>query len=249
MGKFVAEFAKRHVPGSAIHGEAPVARGASSPPVDAPGAGMAGDPRSGSAAVGVPAAFSASASLRPAPSSSPPLNPYAPPAEGTFVSPPQADSNVEEIRRRYLNREASIRSVGALYLFGGGFLAVVSPFALVGDGPRGIMLFVFLFMFVWGVAQLLVGHGLRLMAPWSRLPTMMFQAIGLLGFPIGTLISGYILYLVGSKDGAFVLSTEYQEVVRATPHIRYKTSIVVWIVLGLLVLSLLAAGVVAAMAG
>jgi len=68
---------------------------------------------------------------------------------------------------------------------------------------------------------------------------------GLLGFPIGTLISVYILYLLFSQKGADVCSPQYQAVIAATPHIRYRTS---KIVIGLLVLVavLVAIGVAAA---
>ena len=65
---------------------------------------------------------------------------------------------------------------------------------------------------------------------------IVLSAIGLLGFPIGTLISAYFLYLLVSEKGKVVFSDEYKEVIRKTPHIRYKTSIVVWIFLGLLLL-------------
>jgi hypothetical protein len=53
--------------------------------------------------------------------------------------------------------------------------------------------------------------------------------------PIGTLINAYILYLVFSRKGRTILSEDYQQVIAATPHIKYKTSIIVWIFLGLLV--------------
>jgi hypothetical protein len=42
-----------------------------------------------------------------------------------------------------------------------------------------------------------------------------------------------------------VFSDEYQAVIRQTPHIKYRTSIVVWICFGLLLL-LLGAGILAA---
>jgi hypothetical protein len=61
-----------------------------------------------------------------------------------------------------------------------------------------------------------------------------FGAIGLLGFPVGTLIAGYLLYLLWSEKGNVVFSPRYQRVMQATPHIKYKTSIIVWIFLGLL---------------
>jgi hypothetical protein len=46
----------------------------------------------------------------------------------------------------------------------------------------------------------------------------------------------YILYLLFSKKGATVFSEEYQRVIAATPEIKYRTSIVIWILLALLLL-------------
>ena len=53
---------------------------------------------------------------------------------------------------------------------------------------------------------------------------------------IGTLINGYIIWLILSKKGRLILSPEYAAIVEATSHIKYRTSIVVWILLGLIVL-------------
>jgi hypothetical protein len=48
------------------------------------------------------------------------------------------------------------------------------------------------------------------------------------------LINGYILYLVFSEKGRRVFSPEYQEIIRQTPHVKYQTSIIVKIFVGLL---------------
>src|SRR4030095_8127226 len=96
--------------------------------------------------------------------------------------------------------------------------------------------------------QLWVGTGLRRLRRWARIPTGILSGIGLLGFPIGTIINGYILYLIFSQKGKVVFSDEYRAVIEQTPHIKYRTSIVVWIVLGLLLL-LIAAGIIAAVIG
>ena len=69
----------------------------------------------------------------------------------------------------------------------------------------------------------------------------MLAGFGLLGFPIGTLINAYILYLFLSKKGRTIYSPEYQEVIAATPHVKYRTSIVVWILLALVVVLIAAA--------
>jgi hypothetical protein len=62
------------------------------------------------------------------------------------------------------------------------------------------------------------------------------------------LINGYILYLVFSQKGKTVFSDEYQAVIQQTPHIKYRTSIIIWILLGLVAL-LLAIGLFATIFG
>ena len=54
-----------------------------------------------------------------------------------------------------------------------------------------------------------------------------------------------VLYLIFSKKGAMVFSDEYKEIIRQTPEMKYRTSIVVWIFLGLLVL-LIVVGIISA---
>lgn len=88
---------------------------------------------------------------------------------------------------------------------------------------------------VLGIAYVIVGWGLRALRSRARTPAIVLAAIGLLGFPIGTLINAYILWLVVSRKGRMVLSSEYASIVEATPHIKYRTSMVVWISLGAIV--------------
>ena len=54
----------------------------------------------------------------------------------------------------------------------------------------------------------------------------------------------YILYLLLSKEGTVVFSDHYKQVIAQTPHIQYKTSVIVWILL-LLVLTLLGLAILA----
>ncbi len=86
------------------------------------------------------------------------------------------------------------------------------------------------------ILQFWVGLGLQKLIPWTRIAGIVFAAIGLLGFPIGTLISIYFLYLLVSKKGEYVFSDEYRQIREQTPHIRYKTSMILWIFVGLIVI-------------
>jgi glucose-6-phosphate-specific signal transduction histidine kinase len=68
-----------------------------------------------------------------------------------------------------------------------------------------------------------------------KMLAIIISAIGLLGFPCGTILSAYLLYLLLSPKGEMVFSEGYKDIVRATPHIKYRTSIIVWILLFLLI--------------
>lgn len=171
-------------------------------------------------------------------------NPYQTPEANVDVV--NTDDNAEAIRREFINHEASIRSIGLLYYLGTLALAI-SAIVMLFDFNSGQMtvdaLFLALFL---GLAALYywIGSGLRALRPNVRIVAGIFAALGLLSFPIGTIINGYILYLLFSKKGERVFSADYQAIVDATPHIKYKTSIIVWILLALLILMIGAAVVI-----
>jgi hypothetical protein len=76
---------------------------------------------------------------------------------------------------------------------------------------------------------LLAAAGVALLANRAALGGTTAIGLGLLFMSI---IPMYILYLLLSKKGSMVFSTEYREIIAATPHIKYKTS---WIVKGCLI--------------
>jgi hypothetical protein len=56
-------------------------------------------------------------------------NPYA--VEASTYLAPQELTDVESIRKRYLGHEASVKSIGTLYLLGGVFSLLISAVYLV----------------------------------------------------------------------------------------------------------------------
>ena len=56
-----------------------------------------------------------------------------------------------------------------------------------------------------------------------------------LGYLVMGLIVGYILYLLLSPKGSVVFSPAYKEIIAQTPHIKYRTSLILKIVLVLFV--------------
>ena len=119
------------------------------------------------------------------------INPYAPP-EATLTELEPFDlggdlAEVEAIRRKHLNHEASVRSIGSLHYFGAvvgffiGFcddrdgLVVTASNRLPGEclcSPRSS-----LFYLVLGGLQLALGIGLRRLQSWARWTDVAFIAV------------------------------------------------------------------------
>ena len=160
-------------------------------------------------------------------------------------APPQANlvrTDDEGARQELLAHEASMRSGGALYVLNASILLLISV-AVAGDRSVGPIGGVYV---VLGVVQFIVGVGMLRLDPRTRIPVGIISGLSLLGFPIGTLLHGYILWLYFSEKGQRVLTPEYLALVERTPHIRYKSSPVV-VALGVILLALVALGVAAAL--
>ena len=203
-------------------------------------------------------------------------NPYAP--SGSSYGDASLDANfdlsqAELIRKSHLSHEANIQGFGCLYTLGG-ILGILGAIFYVGIGilvmaggvvPKGLESMVFgaggdrlvsgglttlvgvVFLAI-AVAQLFAGRSMQTLNPSGKILAIVVAAIGMLQFPCGTLISGYLLYLLVSAKGRTVFSSAYKEVMQATPHIRYRTSIIVWIFLFILI-GVLLLGVLAAIFG
>ena len=141
-------------------------------------------------------------------------------------------SGAEQIRTEHIKHEASVKSIGLLYFLGGTVLLLLGLLSFFGG--QAVSVLAGLAFAGIGAGQIATAIGLRKLKSWARIPTGILSGIGLLGFPFGTLINGYILYLIFCRKGATVFSDEYKQVIAETPHIKYRTSVVVWIFLGLL---------------
>jgi hypothetical protein len=99
-----------------------------------------------------------------------------------------------------------------------------------------------------------LGYGLRHLLTWARWTETAFLLIGTLAsvvgmialfvtgqpelsvaYIFGLLLYSYLLYLLLSAKGAMVFSPGYKEIIEKTPHIKYKTSLIVKIAIGLFV--------------
>jgi len=171
------------------------------------------------------------------------MNRYAPPT-ATVSDVVNVAGDAEAVRAEHIKHEASVKSVGTLYYIGGVVLtlATLGLFAADVIAEANTLMVVMLALYaVFAAVSFVLGYGVRKLAAWVRIPIVIVSCIGLLGFPMGTLINGYILYLMLSEKGRRIFEPDYADIVAATPHIKYRTSILVWIVLGVLLLAIVAA--------
>jgi hypothetical protein len=159
---------------------------------------------------------------------------------------PVTGVTAEEVRKKHINHEASVKSIGTLYYLGAILMIIAgicTAFSHEEIAPAG-RFFVVAFLIGLSIFQIWVGRGLRKLKSWARIVTGIWSGIGLLGFPLGTLVNAYILYLILCKKGSTVFSSDYKQVIAATPHIKYKTHILIWIFL-LILITFLLLGIVA----
>lgn len=175
-----------------------------------------------------------------------PLNPYAAPKSD--VSLP-VSSDTEAARHLLLKHEATAKSVGTLFILGSLFAIYVGGASiyyasLMGFG--GQMAYSWLLV-AMGLVQFWVALGLRKLNPKARIPGLIFGVLGLVSFfivspgaegtagnTVGIIITLYILYILGCDKGRRVFSEEYARVIAATPHIKYRSPLLVRVLLWLL---------------
>jgi len=167
-----------------------------------------------------------------------------------------ASTDAEATRLAYFSHEQNVRSIGTFFYFSGGLTLLLAVFLLAcgliatlggkenSSGPLAIITVeVLIFVVVGGLSLWAAGKFKRL-DPRGRIPGTILAALGLLSIPVGTVINGFILYLIYSEKGRFVFSDQYRSVVDATPQIVCKMALWVKIVLGLMILAFLSVVVI-----
>jgi hypothetical protein len=166
------------------------------------------------------------------------------------VAPPPvaATAGAEATRLAYLSHEQNVRSIGTYFYFNGALLLFFAVIVLVcgvisfaGGQQNAISSMVVLavegvIFGLLGALTLWSAGRFRRLDRSAVVPGTIIAAIGLLSIPIGTIISGFILYLIYSEKGRYVFSDPYHSVVSATPQITWKTALWVKILVGLFIL-------------
>ncbi len=181
----------------------------------------------------------------------------SPPASAAPLAPvvttADAYADAAALRREHLHREAAIRSIGTVYFISAGLAilgalmvvirVVILPGNVDEDSPTGLLIF----LSALSAALIVVGRGVRALVRWTRIPVILLSGLGLLAIPIGTLVHGFVLWLVLSAKGRTVFSEEYAAAVAATPDIVLPRSplpaVFLALILGLMVFALVAPAV------
>jgi hypothetical protein len=166
-----------------------------------------------------------------------------------------SNSDLEAIRRKHLNRETNIKAVGFLAALGGiGCLLKGVSDLTVAVVPAVVLI-------AMGSGMLFAGARMRKLEPLGRTIYTVVAAVGVVGQFVdfaqtkqgsslmGVGITLAFLSLVWRGDAQVVFSDHYRTVVvPATPHVKYKTPVWIWVLVALLGLAL-AAGIYAGVTG
>jgi hypothetical protein len=157
----------------------------------------------------------------------------------------------------------SVGSLHYLTAFFTGIVTIVGIVQSATEGNRATLAVnvgVTVFYAAMTILHVALGIGLNRLQPWARWTDVVFdslalalcllasitllllsvgQGVGILlpllfGYGFVSLIFAYVLYLLLSRKSSMVFSPEYRAIIERTPYIKYRTSLLVKILLGLL---------------
>jgi len=170
-------------------------------------------------------------------------NPYAAPITVEPVPEAQSVTRIQarQIRAANAGAERGLRQL--VLCLGGGYLLMAGvsyTAAFVGMGATFQHPYYLAMGTVYTLAlaaTLIIGFGARRLAAWSRRPLTVLCGLGLLLFPLGTILSLPILWILYVGRPPRLLTPEFEQIVRdsADPP-GGRTSVVTWIGVALFVI-------------
>jgi hypothetical protein len=154
------------------------------------------------------------------------FDPYAAPA-ARIDDAPSDTTAAERIRSEHLRHEGRLQSVAWLYWFAAAmFVLMAGSMGVLAltESREPLIFVVVVFYLALATGLAIVGVGFRRLRPWVRIPGGILSGLGLLGIPIGTLINGYILFLMFGAKGQRVFAPDYADIRAQTPHLRFRRS-------------------------
>ncbi len=173
-------------------------------------------------------------------SSEEPENPFAvSQVEFTAAGEASGMTDAARIRMEHMNAEASVRAIGGLQIFGAAIILLVSVAMVAGGGVSGFE------PMILGLSVLgfFIGRGLRNLQNWARITAAVLSLPGIM-----SPITWIILYSLLNRKAAFVCTPQYAAIRAATPDMKYRTSIIVKVLVWVLILVLLMIFVMLALA-
>ena len=149
------------------------------------------------------------------------------------------DSDAERIRKEHIKHEASVKSVGILYFLGGGLLLLIGLLNLtmgVASQERSVSLGIGVVFLALAGVQIWAGIGLRQLRPWARVVSGILSGIRLIVFPIGSdhqWLHPLPAFLTKRHDH-FLGGLSRRCSFNRHRKIKYRTSVVVWVLLAVL---------------
>ena len=158
-------------------------------------------------------------------------NPYAAPKTESFELDELSD--FDAIRREHIRYETFVRATGIVFYFLGGlmlsgFFVVLAMLRLPGLSVQVIGSGVFAFALIG------LGFGLRHLKPWARFPAIFLCIVGMFMLP-GTLLSAAMLFILVRRRHNIVFTSDYADICRQTPDVRYALNPLTVAILFLLV--------------
>jgi hypothetical protein len=146
----------------------------------------------------------------------------------TMYAPPRARLGEASGEARLIRHEKAIRVIADLYVLSAAIsLLLIVPMVLLASAKQadwtGGMLACGLIA-VFAAIQGWMGIGLRRFDTSARSVAGLMSLLGLFGFPVGTLISIYLLHLLYGKKGKQVFSAEYRDVMERHPYEHARVS-------------------------
>lgn len=151
-------------------------------------------------------------------------NPYDSPS-GEII--PDSDFSETSTRNTYIRHEKSIKTIGYVMFFAG--------FSLVGLGGKSLYsgqdFSANIYTILIGVGFSILSIGVCKLNKLAQIVTGVFSLLAVCTFPYTVLVFAYVLYAFFCDFGRKVFSKGYKDIIKATPKIESKPSILFVLVL------------------
>ncbi len=127
------------------------------------------------------------------------------------------------VRAAHLHHETTVLMMGRLYYVAAACLLITAiTIVVMRQNGEGLRIASFFGMLAAGHA--FAANMLLKLDARARFSASVMALVGLFAIPIGTILCGYLLYLVHSAKGRMILSPEYRDIVAKTPEFKCRVT-------------------------